>query len=145
MKTGLGWQSISISCPWRRLRDMMSDRVFYGINGATALREGVSFTVCSMEATDVELLLYHRGERKPYAVLPFPKALPDRKGLFHVCFRTDIYDFEYAYRVNGPYDPQKGLIFDKKKPLLDPYARAVTGQSVGVNSPIWIMSTGRGW
>lgn len=45
---------------------------FYGINGATALREGVSFTVCSMEATDVELLLYHRGERKPYAVLPFP-------------------------------------------------------------------------
>ena len=28
---------------------------FYGINGATALREGVSFTVCSMEATDVEL------------------------------------------------------------------------------------------
>ena len=74
--------------------------------------------------------LYHRGERKPYAVLPFPEALPDRKGLFHVCFRTDIYDFEYAYRVNGPYDPQKGLIFDKKKPLLDPYARAVTGQSV---------------
>ena len=31
MKTGLGWQSISISCPWRRLRDMMSDRVFMGL------------------------------------------------------------------------------------------------------------------
>ena len=29
---------------------------FYGINGATALREGVNFTVCSVEATDVELL-----------------------------------------------------------------------------------------
>ena len=41
---------------------------FYGINGATALREGVSFTVCSMEATDVELLLYHRGERKPIKI-----------------------------------------------------------------------------
>ena len=32
---------------------------FYGINGATALREGVNFTVCSLEATAVELLLYH--------------------------------------------------------------------------------------
>ena len=46
---------------------------FYGINGATALREGVNFTVCSVEATDVELLLYQRGEKEPYAVLPFPK------------------------------------------------------------------------
>ena len=41
---------------------------FYGINGATALREGVNFTVCSLEATAVELLLYHRGEKEPYAV-----------------------------------------------------------------------------
>lgn len=31
--------------------------------------------------------------------------------------------------------PQKGLIFDKKKPLLDPYARAVTGQSVWGEQP----------
>ena len=46
---------------------------FYGINGATALREGVNFTVCSLEATAVELLLYHRGEKEPYAILPFPK------------------------------------------------------------------------
>ena len=30
---------------------------FYGINGATALREGVNFTVYSIEGTGVELLL----------------------------------------------------------------------------------------
>ena len=90
---------------------------FYGINGATALREGVSFTVCSMEATDVELLLYHRGERKPYAVLPFPKHYRIGRVYSMFVFGLDIYDFEYAYRVNGPYDPQKGLIFDKKKPF----------------------------
>ena len=45
---------------------------FYGINGATALREGVNFTVYSIEGTGVELLLYHRGEKEPYAILPFP-------------------------------------------------------------------------
>ena len=38
---------------------------FYGINGATALREGVNFTVSSLEAAGVELLLYHRGEKSP--------------------------------------------------------------------------------
>lgn len=59
---------------------------FYGINGATALREGVNFTVCSLEATAVELLLYHRGEKEPYAILPFPDTLPDRKCVFHDCF-----------------------------------------------------------
>ena len=31
--------------------------------------------------------------------------------------------------------PEKGLIFDKTKPLLDPYARAVTGQSVWGERP----------
>lgn len=45
-------------------------------------------------------------------------------------FGLDIFDFEYAYRVDGPYEPKKGLIFDRSKPLLDPYAKAVTGQSV---------------
>lgn len=39
-------------------------------------------------------------------------------------------DFEYAYRVDGPYDEQKGLLFDKTKVLLDPYAQAVAGQEV---------------
>lgn len=31
--------------------------------------------------------------------------------------------------------PGKGLIFDKTKPLLDPYARAVTGQSIWGEQP----------
>ena len=50
-------------------------------------------------------------------------------------FGLDICDFEYAYRVDGPYAPENGLIFDKTKPLLDPYARAVTGQSVWGERP----------
>lgn len=108
---------------------------FYGINGATALREGVNFTVCSLEATSVELLLYHRGEKEPYAILPFPKHYRIGSVYSMIVFGLDIYDFEYAYRVDGPYDPKKGLIFDKNKPLLDPYARAVTGQSVWGEQP----------
>ena len=108
---------------------------FYGINGATALREGVNFTVCSLEATAVELLLYHRGEKEPYAVLPFPKHYRIGGVYSMIVFGLDIYDFEYAYRVDGPYAPEKGLIYDKTQPLLDPYARAVTGQSVWGEQP----------
>ena len=46
-----------------------------------------------------------------------------------IVFDLDIEEFEYAYRLDGPYDEKKGLRFDKNKILLDPYARAVTGQS----------------
>lgn len=108
---------------------------FYGINGATALREGVNFTVSSLEAAGVELLLYHRGEKEPYAVLPFPKHYRIGSVYSMIVFGLDICDFEYAYRVDGPYAPENGLIFDKTKPLLDPYARAVTGQSVWGERP----------
>ena len=52
-----------------------------------------------------------------------------------IVFGLDIYDFEYAYRVDGPYASEKGLIFNKTLPLLDPYARAVTGQSVWGEQP----------
>ena len=30
-----------------------------------------------------------------------------------IVFRLNIEEFEYAYRVDGPYEPEKGLIFDK--------------------------------
>lgn len=47
-----------------------------------------------------------------------------------IVFGLDIRDFEYAYRLDGPYDREKGLLFDKKNILLDIYAKAVTGQIV---------------
>ena len=46
-----------------------------------------------------------------------------------IVFGLKIDEFEYAYCLDGPYDPEKGLIFDKSKYILDPYAKAVTGQS----------------
>ena len=45
-----------------------------------------------------------------------------------VVMGLDIEDLEYGYRIDGPYEPEKGHIFDKTKVLLDPYAKAVAGQ-----------------
>ncbi len=102
----------------------------YDLNGATAIPVGVNFTVHSCEATSCELLLFHRMENKPYAVLPFPEHYRIGDVFSMIVFGLDIEDFEYAYRLDGPYDPAKGLLFDKNRVLLDIYAKAVTGQSV---------------
>lgn len=108
----------------------------YEVNGATAIPGGVNFTVYSNNATSCELLLFHRKENVPYAVLKFPENYKIGKVYSMVVFGLDIHEFEYAFRVDGPYDPQKGLIFNKDAYLLDPYAKAVTGQSVwGAKNP----------
>ena len=109
---------------------------FYEINGATAIPGGVNFTVYSHGATSIELLLFHREEETPFAVLPFPQNYRIGNVYSMIVFKLNIEDFEYAYRVDGPYEPEKGKIFDKSKYLLDPYAKAVTGQSEwGSSSP----------
>lgn len=102
---------------------------FYEINGATAIPCGVNFTIHSHGAKSCELLLFHRAEAEPYAVLKFPDSYKVGNVYSMIVFGLNIFEFEYAYRVDGPYIPEKGLIFDKSKYLLDPYAKAVTGQS----------------
>ena len=102
---------------------------FYETNGATAIPGGVNFTVHSLGATGVELLLFRREESEPFAVLPFPEHYRIGNVYSMIVFKLNIEEFEYAYRVDGPYEPEKGLIFDKSRYLLDPYAKAVTGQS----------------
>lgn len=99
-------------------------------NGATPLPVGVNFTVHTSGGTSCELLLFHRGEEEPYAVLPFPDEYRIGEVYSMIVFGLDIEDLEYAYRVDGPWDPKKGLRFRKENVLLDPYARAVAGQRI---------------
>lgn len=102
----------------------------YEINGATAIPCGVNFTVHSMGAVSCELLLFHRTEDEPYAVLRFPEHYKIGKVYSMIVFGLNIEEFEYAYRIDGPYDVDKGIIFDKNRYLLDIYAKAVVSQSV---------------
>lgn len=102
----------------------------YELNGAMAIPGGVNFTVHSKGATSCELLLFHRMENTPYAVLEFPEHYRIGNVYSMIVFGLDIEDFEYAYRLDGPYDESKGLLFDKNRILLDIYAKAVTGQRI---------------
>lgn len=103
----------------------------YLIDGAAPVNGGgVNFTIHSFYATSCTLLLFKRREDKPFARLKFPDSYRIGNTFSMIVYGLDITEFEYAYSFDGPYDEKKGIIFDKNKILLDPYAKAVTGQSV---------------
>ncbi|MCI8441435.1 MAG: glycogen debranching protein GlgX [Provencibacterium sp.] len=108
---------------------------FFLENGATPIPGGVNFTVHSRGATGVELALFRRGAEEPFAVLPFPESCRMGNVYSMIVFGLEIDEFEYAYRVDGPWDPAHGQLFDRSRYLLDPYARAVSGQSNWGNRP----------
>lgn len=102
----------------------------YLLNGATPFGDAVNFTIRSANATACSVVLFHRKEREPFAVIPIPDNYRIGDTWSIMIFYIDIYAVEYCYRLDGPYQPEKGLIFDKNRNVLDPYARAVTGQSI---------------
>lgn len=101
---------------------------FYRMNGAYEIADGVSFTVSSHEATSCTLLLFHPMESEPYARIPIPENYRIGDTYSILIYGLKIEEFEYAYQFEGPYCPEKGLLFDKENIILDPYAKAVTGQ-----------------
>ncbi len=108
---------------------------FYNINGATMLTDGVNFTAYSNGATSITLLLFYRGEAKPFAQIPFPESYRIGKVYSMIVFGLNIENLEYCYTVDGPWEPEKGLLFDKNHLLLDPYAKAVSGQRIWGQRP----------
>ena len=101
---------------------------FFRMYGAHEASNGVSFTINSHGATKCTLLLFKPQASKPYAKIQFPDSYRIGDTYSMLVFDLKIADFEYAFSFDGPYDPQKGLLFNEENVLLDPYSRAVTGQ-----------------
>ena len=101
---------------------------FFRMNGAYVVPGGVSFTISSHGATSCTLLLFKPKENEPYARIRIPENYRIGNTYSILVYGLKIQDFEYAYEIDGPYDPEKGKLFDKNNILLDPYAKAVTGQ-----------------
>lgn len=102
----------------------------FDVHGAMELPGGVNFTVHTHYGTACTLLLFHKGCSEPYARLLFPEAYKIGDVYSMIVFGLNIEEFEYAYQVDGPYEPKNGLTFDSDAVLLDPYARSVAGQRV---------------
>ena len=88
----------------------------------------VNFSVFTKEASSCTLLLYHKGEKKPYLKIPFPEEFRVGNVYSMRVYGLDIDDLEYGYLMDGEYDREKGLMFNKDIPLLDPYSHSVSGR-----------------
>ena len=103
--------------------------------GATLVEGGVHFSVFSRNAVSCTLVLYHHGQREPFAEIPFPEEFRIGDVYSMIVFDLTIETLEYGYRFDGPWEPEKGLRFDPSAVLLDPYARSVSGRSIWGREP----------
>jgi len=86
--------------------------------------EGTNFSVFSEAAERIELCLFDDEGRETARV-----DLPE---VFAFCWHGYLPDVRpgqrYGLRVHGPWDPDAGHRCDPRKLLIDPYAKAITGQ-----------------
>lgn len=96
--------------------------------GATVSAQGVNFCIFSKSATAIELLLFdHPDDPYPSRVVHLDPKHHKTFYYWHAFVPGVGVGQVYAYRVFGPFAPEKGHRFDGNKVLLDPYALAVVG------------------
>lgn len=96
--------------------------------GATMVPNGVNFSVYSSAATSCTLVLFEKGAEEPFAEIPFPESFIIGNVFCMIVFDLDYENLEYGYRMNGPYEPEKGHRFKKDIILSDPYAKSINGR-----------------
>lgn len=98
--------------------------------GAFPVPGGVNFSVNSNEATGCKLALFHLGDEEPFAVIPFFDDFRIGNVYSMTVFDIDPRSIEYGYIFDGPSDRRVGLMFDRSKTLIDPYAMLIAGREV---------------
>jgi glycogen operon protein len=104
----------------RRLREGLPHPI-----GATWDGKGVNFSLFSAHATKVEVCLFDASGQTETDRIELPEYTDQ---IFHGWIEGVGPGDAYGYRVYGPYEPEAGHRFNPNKLLLDPYARAHTGE-----------------
>ena len=93
--------------------------------GATWDGNGVNFSLFSANATKVEVCLFDAAGERELKRIELPEYTDE---IWHGYVPDVGPSTVYGYRVHGPYEPSAGHRFNPHKLLLDPYARAHTGE-----------------
>jgi isoamylase len=94
--------------------------------GATWDGRGVNFALYSENAEAVELCLFNfPADARPSHTFRLSQRT---RNTWHAYLPGCAPGQLYGYRVHGPFNPWAGLRFNPAKLLVDPYARALTGQ-----------------
>ncbi|MDD6177476.1 MAG: glycogen debranching protein GlgX [Ruminobacter sp.] len=90
--------------------------------GAFLSDTGCNFSVWAPEATSVYVVLFDEAEKEQARF-----KLPQKSGGVWYGFIKGIkHGQNYAYSVDGVFDPKNGVCFDKDKLLIDPYAKKLS-------------------
>ncbi|HZC05104.1 MAG TPA: glycogen debranching protein GlgX [Ktedonobacterales bacterium] len=107
--------------------------------GAVWDGRGVNFAIYAEHADKVELCLFDSA--RPDARVE-TIALPDVVGHVWYGYLTGIKPGQvYGYRAHGPFTPEEGKRYNPSKLLVDPYARALTGQ-INWEAPVFAYQMG---
>ena len=110
------------------MKDTKPSRVREGsaqAHGAIWDGKGTNFTLFSAHATKVEICLFDAAGETETERLVLPEYTDE---VWHG-YIPDVHPGAvYGLRVHGPYAPLEGHRFNPNKLLLDPYARAHTGE-----------------
>jgi isoamylase len=92
--------------------------------GATPTSLGTNFALYSENATAVHVCLFDDAGKQIDCV----ELKEQTAFVWHGLLRGIQPGQRYGYRVDGPWEPEKGLRFNKNKLLIDPYAKAISGE-----------------
>ncbi|WP_081941883.1 glycogen debranching protein GlgX [Spirochaeta lutea] len=96
--------------------------------GATLTPHGVQFSLFSRHATMVSLCLFSDSQDDtPTIEIDLIPEINRTGDCWHVLVEGIAPGQLYLYRVDGPYEPSEGHRFNANKLLIDPYAKALTG------------------
>lgn len=99
--------------------------------GATVQKGCVNFSVFTRNGTRVILELFKTAEdAEPYQSYQLDSKLNRTGDIWHVAICGIAAGALYLYRVDGPFRPNEGLRFNVYTYLLDPYAKAITPNSL---------------
>jgi glycogen operon protein len=108
--------------------------------GTTVSERGVQFSLFSRHATSVVLQLFSSSRDKESShEITLDPEINKTGDVWHIFLEGIKTGQLYGYRADGPYRPREGMRFNRNKLLLDPYARAVTGNFN------WDLSDARGY
>ena len=96
----------------------------FGVSQTTA---GYNFALFSRNASAVTLLLYFQEKTTPDSSIVLDPKCHRTGDVWHVQIHGLPDCFYYMYRVDGPWNPERGHIFNIEHLLLDPYTESIAG------------------
>lgn len=118
----------------RALDIMSSNRPLFSFSAGSPLPEGVylqkggvNFALFSRHASRVWLLLFEDiNAVEPFQAIELDPKQHKTGDMWHICIHGAGRGLVYAFRADGPDEPERGHRFDGRRILLDPYATALT-------------------